>query len=220
MTIAPIQSTQSSSCAWRQCLRIRTKSSKTLDYRINTAGILGCGLFRMGIASILEQREDFVSRGDADKNREVLPGASWHVRPDPLVGLKGGAPDVDLGDWWKHFRMEDYAQHKSDIRFKWWSSLRHQVAKNAWPFGPLLYLLSVALVCACTVRRQFREKLPEWPVIGLLAFVGASTFAVASLADDIRDIEAHHPVPSGARFVVSVSCGQVDVAFLYAPAAA
>ncbi|MGA8593149.1 MAG: hypothetical protein WB676_00245 [Bryobacteraceae bacterium] len=102
-----------------------------------------------------------------------------------MSDLEQPAADVNLEYWWtKHFRMEDYAAHKNDMRFKWWSSLRRQIALRAWLFGPLVYLLAFALVCVCAVRPRFRDSLPEWPVIGLVAFVGASTFAVASLYDD------------------------------------
>jgi hypothetical protein len=102
-----------------------------------------------------------------------------------ISDLRLAASNVDLEHWWvKRFRVEDYSAHKDDMRFKWWSSLRQWIARNAWPFGPVMYLLAAALVAVCAARRQFREKLPEWPVVGLVAFAGASTFAVGSLFDE------------------------------------
>jgi hypothetical protein len=110
------------------------------------------------------------------------PGTCFSVL---MSDLKLVATDVNIEYWWvKHLRSEDYAAHKNDTRFKWWSRLRRQVAVHAWLFGPVVYLLAVALVAACAIYPQLRERLPEWPVIGLIACVGASTFAVASLGDD------------------------------------
>lgn len=144
---------------------------------------IGVPPFQDGYRFSPERREDFVSRVTLTKIARYYlahPGACVRILASDLGHA---APNVNLSDW-RRFRMEDYAAHQNDMRFKWWSSLRHEVAKDAWPLGPVFYLLSAILVCACAVRRQLREKFPEWPVIGLLVFVGASTFAVASLGDD------------------------------------
>lgn len=101
--------------------------------------------------------------------------------------LKDAAPDVNLEVWdAKRFRIGDYAAHKDDMRFKWWSSARRKIALTNVFLGPALYVLTAVLVILCLLHRRLAEQLPAWPVLGLLTIVGSATFIVASLNDTIE----------------------------------
>jgi hypothetical protein len=101
--------------------------------------------------------------------------------------LKIFAPDVNLANWdAKHFRVDQYAAHRDDIRFKWWSSLRRVIAAKWWLLNPLFYAAVFLLAIAAAFRQRWATRLPGWPILLLLCFEGASTFAVASLNDYVE----------------------------------
>jgi hypothetical protein len=101
--------------------------------------------------------------------------------------LKLVAPYANLENWdAKHFRVDQYAAHRDDIRFKWWSSLRRVIAAKWWLLNPLFYAAAFSLAIAAAFRQRWAAWLPGWPILLLLCFEGASTFAVASLNDYVE----------------------------------
>jgi hypothetical protein len=101
--------------------------------------------------------------------------------------LKLAAPSVNLDNWTaKHFRMDQYAAHRDDMRFRWWSSLRRAIASAWWMLNPLFYAAVFLLGIAAALRPNLSVRLPIWPILLLLCFEGASTFAVASLNDYVE----------------------------------
>jgi hypothetical protein len=101
--------------------------------------------------------------------------------------LKLVAPYANLENWdAKRFRIDQYASHRADMRFKWWSSLRRVVAMEAWVLNPILYAAVFLLAITAAFRRRGAARLPLWPILLLLCFEGSSTFAVASLNDYVE----------------------------------
>ena len=112
------------------------------------------------------------------------PGMCFRVLSSDL---KLVAPEVNLGNWEnKRFRMSDYAAHKNDMRFKWWSAGRQKLAAGSWLLDPAIYAIAFLWTLGCLLRPRLAVLLPAWPVVGLLCFEGASTFVVASLNDYIE----------------------------------
>lgn len=133
------------------------------------------------------QREYFVDHitlGKVATYYLTHPGMGFRVLASDL---KSVAPYANLENWdAKRFRIDQYAAHKADTRFKWWSSLRRVVAAKAWLLTPLFYAVVFLLALAAACRRKLALRLPVWPILLLLCFEGASTFAVASLNDYIE----------------------------------
>lgn len=133
------------------------------------------------------QREYFVNNITLSKIAGYYlthPGMCYRVLTSDL---KLVAPDVNLEGWdAKRFRIDQYAAHRADMRFKWWSSARRNVAATAWLLNPLFYAAVFLLALGAAIRPKLSARLPVWPILLLLCFEGASTFAVASLNDYVE----------------------------------
>ena len=84
-----------------------------------------------------------------------------------------------------HFRAA-LPSYRADTRFKWWSRLRRNIAAKEWLFNPFFYAVLFFLAITIALRPTVSARSATWPLLLLLCFEGASTFAVASLNDYVE----------------------------------